>query len=115
MMIIVETAGESTEQTDVLELVRDSWRQIGIKLFTKPSQREVFRNRIFAGETLMSIDKGVENGLVTAAYLAVLSAREVRAATFNLAVNDEILLHGSEQAPVKNGDRVELVVAMSGG
>jgi peptide/nickel transport system substrate-binding protein len=67
MTIIVETAGESTEQTDVLELVRDSWRQIGIKLFTKPSQREVFRNRIFSGETLMSIDKGVENGLVTAA------------------------------------------------
>lgn len=67
MMIVVETAGESTEQTDVLELVRDSWRAIGIKLFTKPSQREVFRNRVFAGETLMAIDKGVENGLATPA------------------------------------------------
>ncbi len=47
--IIVETAGESTEQTDVLELIRDSWRQVGIALFSRPSQREVFRNRVFSG------------------------------------------------------------------
>ncbi len=63
MEIIVETAGEDTEQTDVLELVHDSWLKAGIKLFTRPSQREVFRNRIFAGETLVSIWSGYENGL----------------------------------------------------
>jgi peptide/nickel transport system substrate-binding protein len=63
--IIVETAGESTEQTDVLELVRETWREVGIKLFSKPSQREAFRNRIFAGETLMSVWSGLENGLPT--------------------------------------------------
>lgn len=66
MQIIVENSGEATEHSDVLELVRDTWRAAGIKLFAKPSQREVFRNRIFAGETLMSIDKGIENGLATA-------------------------------------------------
>ena len=38
--IIVETAGESTEHTDVLELIRETWREVGIKLFSKPSQRE---------------------------------------------------------------------------
>ncbi len=65
--IIVETAGEETEQTDVLELVRTNWAEIGIKLFTKPSQREVFRNRIFSGETVMSIWSGLENGLATPA------------------------------------------------
>jgi peptide/nickel transport system substrate-binding protein len=64
--IIVETAGESTEQTDVLELIRETWREIGIKLFSKPSQREAFRNRVFAGETLMSVWSGLENGLPTA-------------------------------------------------
>jgi peptide/nickel transport system substrate-binding protein len=63
--IIVETSGESTEETDVLELVRETWREVGIKLLTKPSQREVFRNRIFAGETVMSIWKGLENALAT--------------------------------------------------
>ena len=65
--IIVEDSGESTEQSDVLELIRDSWRRVGIKLFAKPSQLTLFRRRVFSGETLMSIDKGIENGLATAA------------------------------------------------
>jgi peptide/nickel transport system substrate-binding protein len=65
--IIVENSGESTEQSDVLELIRDSWRRIGIKLFAKPSQLTLFRRRVFSGETLMSIDKGIENGLATPA------------------------------------------------
>ena len=65
--IIVENSGEATEQSDVLELIRDSWRRIGIKLFAKPSQLTLFRRRVFSGETLMSIDKGIENGLATAA------------------------------------------------
>ncbi len=63
--IIVETSGESTEETDILELVHDSWLRAGIKLFTKPSQREVFRNRIFSGETVMSIWAGLINALPT--------------------------------------------------
>lgn len=63
--IIVETAGESTEQVDVLELIASSWRKAGIKLFSKPLQREVFRNRIYSGETLMSVWGGLENGLPT--------------------------------------------------
>jgi peptide/nickel transport system substrate-binding protein len=66
MELIVENSGESTEQTDVLELIRDSWRRIGIKLFAKPSQLTLFRRRVFSGETMMSIDKGIENGLATA-------------------------------------------------
>ena len=63
--IIVETAGESSEQTDVLELIRETWREVGIKLFSKPSQREAFRNRVFSGETVMSVWSGLENGLAT--------------------------------------------------
>jgi peptide/nickel transport system substrate-binding protein len=66
MEIIVETAGEDTEQTDVLELIHDSWLLAGIKLFTRPSQREVFRNRIFAGETQVSIWSGHEFGIPNA-------------------------------------------------
>lgn len=63
--IIVETAGENTEEVDVLELIRDSWRQIGVKLFTKPTQREVLRNRVFSGETVMAMWFGSENGIPT--------------------------------------------------
>ena len=64
--IIVETAGEDTEQTDILELIQTTWREIGIRLFTRPSQRDVFRNRIFSGETLMSVWFGLENGIPSA-------------------------------------------------
>ncbi len=64
--IIVETAGEDTEQVDVLELIADSWHDAGLKLFSKPMQREVFRNRVYSGEALMSVWGGLENGLPTA-------------------------------------------------
>ena len=64
--LIVETAGEDSEQSDVLELVRDHWAQIGLRIHTKPSEREVLRNRIFAGEALMSIWYGLENGVPSA-------------------------------------------------
>jgi peptide/nickel transport system substrate-binding protein len=64
--VIVETAGESSEQVDCLELIRDSWIKAGVKLYIKPSQREVFRNRIFSGDTMMSVWSGLENGLATA-------------------------------------------------
>ena len=63
MDLIVETASQSSEQADLLELVRDTWRKVGIKLFTKPSQREVFRNRVMSGETLVSIWSGLDYGL----------------------------------------------------
>ena len=64
--IVVETAGESTEESDVLELISGSWRGVGIKLFTRPSQREVFRKRIFSGQTVMSVWTGITNGVPTA-------------------------------------------------
>jgi peptide/nickel transport system substrate-binding protein len=63
MEIVVETAGEEIEQTDVLELVRDDWSKVGIGLFIKPSQREVLYNRIKAGSTQMAIWSGLENAL----------------------------------------------------
>ena len=64
--ILIQTAGESTEQTDVLELIHDSWLQAGIKLYSIPSTREVFRNRIFSGDAMMSIWSGIENAIPTA-------------------------------------------------
>ena len=63
--IIVETAGESTEEPDVLELVHDSWQKIGVKLLIKPSHRNVIRRRIYSGDTVMSLFSGLENGLPT--------------------------------------------------
>lgn len=64
--IILHTAGEGTEETDVLELIGESWAKIGVKLFTKPSQREVFRERVFSGDAMMALFNGIDNGLPTA-------------------------------------------------
>jgi len=64
--ILIQTAGESTEQTDVLQLIHDSWLAAGVKLYSVPSTREVFRNRIFSGDAVMSIWSGLANALPTA-------------------------------------------------
>jgi peptide/nickel transport system substrate-binding protein len=66
MVVIVDTSGESTEETDVLQLIRDSWHKIGVDLFSKPSELEVFRNRIFAGDSIMAIGPGLDNGFPSA-------------------------------------------------
>lgn len=66
MEIIIETAGESGEQVDALELIAETWIKAGIKMFPKPSQRDVLRNRIFSGEALMSVWSGLENGVPNA-------------------------------------------------
>ncbi|MFQ6017049.1 MAG: ABC transporter substrate-binding protein, partial [Kiloniellaceae bacterium] len=65
LAVIVESAGENTDEVDVLELIHDTWLKAGIKLYTKPSQREVLRNRVFTGETLIAIWFGYENGIPT--------------------------------------------------
>jgi peptide/nickel transport system substrate-binding protein len=64
--IVIETTGENSEESDVLELVHDSWMQAGIKLHIKPSYRDVVRNRIYAGKTIMALFPGLENGIATA-------------------------------------------------
>lgn len=64
--IVVETAGESTLETDVLELIKDHWSKIGLALFIKTSQRDVFSSRTMGGEIMMSMWSGIENGVPTA-------------------------------------------------
>ena len=66
MQIIIDSSGESTEETDMLEMIKKDWSKIGIELFAKPSQREVFRNRVFAGQAIMSVWSGIDNALPTA-------------------------------------------------
>jgi peptide/nickel transport system substrate-binding protein len=63
--IVVETAGEDPTQMAILQLVADTWRQAGVLLFPKAEQRDVLRNRAFAGQGLMSVWYGLENALAT--------------------------------------------------
>ncbi len=66
MDLIIETAGETEEESDVLQLVVENWLDLGVKAYVKPLQRQVLRNRIFAGDTLMALWFGLENGIPTA-------------------------------------------------
>src|SRR5262245_12583273 len=66
VQVIVETAGESTTETDVLELVTDHWRNAGVALFIRTSQRDVFRSRAMGGQIMMSMWSGIDNGVPTA-------------------------------------------------
>ena len=64
--IIVETAGESTLETDALELITDYWQNAGIKLFIRTSQRDIFRSRAISGDIMMAVWSGMDNGVATA-------------------------------------------------
>src|SRR5262249_12409970 len=50
---------EVNEDTDVLLLIADYWKKIGIKLLVKPQTRENFRLRTFSGEAMMTAFAGV--------------------------------------------------------
>ena len=68
--IIVETDGESSLVVDGLTLISEFWREIGVKLFVKPQDRTVLRNRSFAGLTVMVAAQGLDNAVPTRAHAA---------------------------------------------
>jgi peptide/nickel transport system substrate-binding protein len=63
--IILESSGEDTVETDVLELVKDHWADVGISLLVRSTQTDVFRSRIIGGQTMFSIWPGLDNGIAT--------------------------------------------------
>jgi peptide/nickel transport system substrate-binding protein len=62
----IETAGESTEETDILDLIKQDFYAVGVKIYPRSTQRDVFRRRILAGQTVMSAWTGMDNALVAA-------------------------------------------------
>lgn len=66
MDIVVETSGETPAQVDVLELIADHWRPLGIRLITKPMHRDLLRKRVASGETLMTVWAGLAGAVPTA-------------------------------------------------
>ncbi|GLQ25485.1 ABC transporter substrate-binding protein [Sulfitobacter pacificus] len=74
MEFVIETAGERQEVENALAIVTDTWREIGVKLVMRPLDRDILRNRVYAGVSMAAIWFGWDNGLPTAAtspkYLA---------------------------------------------
>ncbi len=64
--VIVETDGESSLVVDGLTLIGEFWREIGVRLFVKPQDRTVLRNRAFSGLTTMVASIGIDNAIPTA-------------------------------------------------
>ena len=64
--IVVETAGESTLEVDVLGLIRDHFRDVGIAIYIRTTQRDVFRSRALGGDVMMGVWAGLDNGVPTA-------------------------------------------------
>ncbi len=64
--IIVETDGDSGFIVDGLTLVSEFWREIGVRLFVKPQDRTVLRNRTYAGLTIMVAAQGLDLAIPTA-------------------------------------------------
>ncbi|MHA6264536.1 ABC transporter substrate-binding protein [Arenibacterium sp. CAU 1754] len=63
MELVVETAGERQEVENALQIVTDTWREIGIKMVMRPLDRDILRNRIYSGTTMAAVWYGWDNGI----------------------------------------------------
>ncbi|MEP2533064.1 ABC transporter substrate-binding protein [Shimia sp.] len=63
LWIVIETAGERQEVENAMQIVTDNWRDIGVKLIMRPLERDILRNRVYAGETMAAVWFGWDNGI----------------------------------------------------
>ena len=74
MEFVIETAGERQEVENALTIITDTWLELGIRLVMRPLDRDILRNRIYAGTGMAAVWYGWDNGLPSAAtspeYLA---------------------------------------------
>lgn len=63
MEFVIETAGERQEEENALTIIADTWRDLGIRLIMRPLDRDILRNRVYAGLTMASVWYGWDNGL----------------------------------------------------
>jgi peptide/nickel transport system substrate-binding protein len=64
--IIVETDGDGGFVVDALTLIAEFWREVGVKLFVKPQDRTVMRNRVYSGLAVMVAAQGLDLAIPTA-------------------------------------------------
>ncbi|MCX7567289.1 ABC transporter substrate-binding protein [Sulfitobacter sp. F26169L] len=63
MEFVIETAGERQEVENALTIITDTWRDLGIRLIMRPLDRDILRNRIYAGTGMAAVWYGWDNGL----------------------------------------------------
>ena len=55
LTLVLEAFGTSGSRVDAAELVAEHWKEIGIKVITKPEERSLWLNRMRAGEHQVSL------------------------------------------------------------
>tara|TARA_R110002049_G_scaffold307712_2_gene509117 strand:- start:90568 stop:92469 length:1902 start_codon:yes stop_codon:yes gene_type:complete len=65
MEFVIETAGERQEEENALTIIADTWRELGIRLIMRPLDRDILRNRVYAGTSMAAVWYGWDNGLPT--------------------------------------------------
>lgn len=65
LRVIIETAGERQEVENALQIITDTWRDIGVQLVMRPLDRDILRNRVYAGVTMVAVWFGWDNGVPT--------------------------------------------------
>ena len=63
--VIAETAGERQLEIDALELIAEMWREVGVRLIFRPLDRDILRNKVYAGEAMMPVWFGWNLGVPT--------------------------------------------------
>ncbi|AXI48035.1 peptide ABC transporter substrate-binding protein [Sulfitobacter sp. SK012] len=63
MEFVIETAGERQEEENALAIITDTWRELGIRLIMRPLDRDILRNRVYAGVAMAATWYGWDNGL----------------------------------------------------
>jgi peptide/nickel transport system substrate-binding protein len=66
LTVIVETAGERREEIDALELIETMWAEIGVGMIYRSLDRDILRNKAYAGAAMMPAWFGWNLGVPTA-------------------------------------------------
>jgi peptide/nickel transport system substrate-binding protein len=65
LTVVVETAGERREELDALELIETMWAEVGVGMIYRPLDRDILRNKAFAGAAMMPVWFGWNLGIPT--------------------------------------------------
>lgn len=66
MRILIETAGERQEVENALQIITDTWRDIGIEMVMRPLDRDILRQHVYSGQSMAAVWFGWDNGIPTA-------------------------------------------------
>ncbi len=66
LRLVIETAGERQEVENALQIIVDTWRDLGIEMVMRPLDRDILRMHVNSGASMASVWFGWDNGIPTA-------------------------------------------------